>query len=184
MSKQKCDSDSHDHSCHCTNQTAAQSFDELEFERGVWSAAQYGELSKVKKLVDCGKNEVDQRDRAGYTALHYAARNGHLEVCEYLVMNGAQIDAVTKAGRATALHRACSAGKTHIVNFLLSKKAQVTLQDSDGKTALHRASENGHVGLSKILLRYYPELAAIPDSKGLKPRITDIGELCFTFVSR
>lgn len=47
----------------------------------------------------------------GYTALHYASRNGHLEICKYLIENGANIDARTRSGQATALHRACAAGR-------------------------------------------------------------------------
>lgn len=156
MSKQHCKS--HEHSCNCKNPAASQTLEEMEFERGIWSAAQYGDFSKVKKLVEIGKNEINQRDSAGYTALHYAARNGHLDVCKYLVMKGAEIDAVTKSGQATALHRACSAGKTEIVKFLLSKKAQVGMRDSDGKTALHRAVENRHKDISDLLTRNYPEL--------------------------
>lgn len=85
-----------------------QTLDEMEFERGIWHAAQYGELEKVEKLILRG---VDVRDKSGYTALHYAARNGHAEVCKLLLMNGANVNAVTKSGCATALHRAASAGE-------------------------------------------------------------------------
>lgn len=85
-----------------------QTLDEMEFERGIWHAAQYGELEKVGKLLHRG---VDVRDRSGYTALHYAARNGHVEVCKLLLRNGADVNAVTKSGCATALHRAASAGE-------------------------------------------------------------------------
>lgn len=126
---------------------------------------------------------------SGYTALHYAARNGHLNVCRYLVEKGAHIDAATKSGQATSLHRACSAGKTfqcfqakakivlmllgksEIVTFLLSEKADVALRDGDGKTALHRASENNHVEICEVLASRFPNLKDVADNKGNKPNI-------------
>lgn len=85
-----------------------QTLDEMEFERGIWHAAQYGELEKVEKFIHRG---MDVRDKSGYTALHYAARNGHVEVCKLLLKNGADVNATTKSGGATALHRAATAGK-------------------------------------------------------------------------
>ncbi|CAG9771848.1 unnamed protein product [Ceutorhynchus assimilis] len=107
------------HECKCSSDStiARQSLEEMDFERGIWSAAQNGNIERVKKLSDSWKFQVDQRDSAGYTALHYAARNGHLSVCEYLVEKGADIDATTKSGLATALHRAVSAGK-YIFHFI------------------------------------------------------------------
>lgn len=100
--------------CTCSGTVATQSLDEMEFERGVWYAAQYGDLDRVKKLLSCCGSDADKRDTAGYTALHYAARNGHLNVCKFLIENGANINAVTRVGKATALCRASSAGNETI----------------------------------------------------------------------
>lgn len=85
----------------------SQTLDEMEFERGIWYPAQHGEPEEVEKLIHRG---VDIRDKSGYTALHYAARNGHVNVCTLLLEYGADINATTKCGCATALHRAASAG--------------------------------------------------------------------------
>ncbi|XP_066156146.1 ankyrin repeat domain-containing protein 39 [Euwallacea fornicatus] len=160
-----------EHGYKCTGHTAVQSLDEMEFERGIWSAAQCGESEKVHKVVESGKCAVDQRDSAGYTALHYAARNGHLDICRYLVKNGAAVNSVTRAGRATALHRAASAGKSSVVSFLLSMKADGTLQDSDGKTALHRACEGGNRDIYMLIASQFPHLKNVADNKGNRPTI-------------
>lgn len=106
--------------CTCTGTVATQSLDEMEFERGIWYAAQYGDLDRVKKLLSCRGSDPDKRDAAGYTALHYASRNGHLNVCKFLIENGAAINSVTKVGKVTALCRASSAG-----NEIIKKKSQV-----------------------------------------------------------
>lgn len=99
------------HSCTCPATGPTQSLDELDFERGIWSAALNGDLNRVKQLLNRAGTNVDQKDNYDYTALHYAARNGHLEICKYLVENGANVNAVTRSGLSTPLHRACSGGK-------------------------------------------------------------------------
>lgn len=101
--------------CSCSNSTAVQSLDEMDFERGIWHAAQYGDLKRVEKLIKDGW-DVNKKDLSGYTALHYAARNGRMEVCKYLVMQGADVDAVTRGG-VTALCRAASTGNKQILTF-------------------------------------------------------------------
>lgn len=99
--------------CNCSHSVAIQSLEEMDFERGIWYAAQYGDLKRVEKLIKDGSN-VDRKDSAGYTALHYAARNGQMKVCNLLVENGADINAVTRGG-VTALCRAATTGNTLII---------------------------------------------------------------------
>lgn len=110
-----------EHYCHHginATSNVFQSLNELEFERGIWHAAQTGDFDRLRKLIQRGE-DVDRTDLAGYTALHYASRNGFLEICNYLIRNGANVDAITRAGRATALHRACSTGNSLVVFRLL-----------------------------------------------------------------
>lgn len=61
---------------------------------------------------------VNSPDNAGYTPLHYAARKGYVEICKILIQNGALIDAQTKSGLATPLHKAAVAGNNHHLNFV------------------------------------------------------------------
>ncbi|XP_015835535.1 ankyrin repeat domain-containing protein 39 isoform X1 [Tribolium castaneum] len=142
---------------HSGPNSVSQSLDELEFERGLWSAAQYGDLDRALHLLNKGFG-VDQRDAAGYTPLHYAARNGHLDICKLLVAKGACLDAVTCQGKATPLHRAATVGKFEIVKFLVENKANCRLKDADGKTALHRAAANKHLKICQYLLEVEPSL--------------------------
>lgn len=46
-----------------------QSLDEMDFDRGVWSAALYGDLEKVQKLLHRDPHCVTKEDTSGYTAL-------------------------------------------------------------------------------------------------------------------
>lgn len=68
---------------------------------------------------------------------HYASRNGHYAVCQFLLENGAKCDAQTRGG-ATALHRASYCGHTDIARLLLSHGSNPRLVDDDGMTSLHK----------------------------------------------
>lgn len=128
-----------------------QSLSELEFERGIWYAAQYNDEEKVERLLRKGI-PADVKDVAGYTALHYAARNGHDQICEILLQHGAYVDAKTGNGGATALHRAAAQGHVKVVQILLENGADASLKDADGYTPLHRALIGSHVSVCRILI--------------------------------
>jgi len=101
-------------------------------------SAKDGDLDRVQKLLNKGISP-NKEDSAGYRPLHYAARNGHYRVCELLLDNGAEVNAVTRCIRATALHRAATQGHSDVITTLLHHGADVNLKDADGSTALHRA---------------------------------------------
>lgn len=59
---------------------------ELEY----WASV--GNISKVKLAIQNGA-DVNARSDNGYTALHAAALNGHLDVAKLLVLQGANVSA-------------------------------------------------------------------------------------------
>jgi len=148
-----CDEKEHsDSGCGCQQAVASvhQSLDELDFERGIWTAALDNDEGRVRWLVSRGTS-VDARDKAGYTALHYAARSGHVSMCRLLLSCGAEVNTVTRAGQATALHRAAMAGQEKVVELLLQAGADGTLRDADGLTAADRARLNHHHTVLRLL---------------------------------
>uniref|UniRef100_A0A7N4V645 Ankyrin repeat domain 23 n=1 Tax=Sarcophilus harrisii TaxID=9305 RepID=A0A7N4V645_SARHA len=127
----------------CSHQSAVpsvqQTLEEMDFERGIWSAALDGDLGRVKHFIQ-KETDPSQPDPSGYTALHYASRNGHYAVCQFLLESGAKCDAQTHGG-ATALHRASYCGHTEVVRLLLSHGANPGVADDDGMTSLHKISD-------------------------------------------
>ena len=66
-----------------------------EWTDSVFSAAQRGDLALIQSLVESkGIGIVHERDAESCTLLHWAAINNHLELCRWLVQNGAQVDAI------------------------------------------------------------------------------------------
>lgn len=145
--------DAHDGGCCDQPSSVAQTLSEMDFERGIWSAALFNEIDRVTKLLDDG-TDPNVADNAGYTALHYAARSNNKAICLALIGRGANVNAITRAGKATPLHRAASAGHEEIVTLLLENGADPLLQDSDGLNALDRAVREGYGQIKEILIRF------------------------------
>lgn len=158
----------HDCSDHSSGAPSVhQTLDEMEFERGIWSAAVSGDLEEVQRRLGKGEN-ANRTDSSGYTALHYASRNNHLSICELLLRSGADVNSITKSG-VTPLHRAAYKGNTEIVQLLLRRGACPTLQDSDGKIPLHKAVEMEKSDIIDILVKEFPQSVSIKDNKGQSP---------------
>lgn len=62
------------------------------------------------------------------SALHFAAMNNQLEICEILLQGGINMDAKTKVDR-TPLHLACYFGHERVVSLLLALKCAVNARD-------------------------------------------------------
>lgn len=71
--------------------------------------ALYNQLNDLNRFIGLGQHNA--ADKMGYTPLHYATRNGHLEACKMLLGAGAHVNAATTSGRVTSLMRASTMGK-------------------------------------------------------------------------
>ena len=87
------------------------------------------------------------------TALRIASKEGHVELVEMLLNNGANVNAKNSYG-VTALHIASREGHTDIVAMLLEKGADVNAKTNWGDTALMAASWKGHKEIVKLLKQY------------------------------
>ena len=87
------------------------------------------------------------------TALHIAAREGHLEVVRLLLQAGADKDASNGDG-LTALHFAARPGHSEVVRLLLEAGADKDAATTHGVTvtALHIAAQEGHLEVVRLLL--------------------------------
>jgi len=138
-------------------------------------AAQEEQLDTVQRLLSSGTS-ASARDAAGYTALHYAARNGHVGIVELLLAARANVNAAECS--FTPLLRAAFMGHTAIVSMLLSRKADVSTPDTvEGLTPLHKAAARGHGDVVGLLLAAGGESRAAKSGKRPEELTTDIGVL-------
>lgn len=80
----------------------------------------------------------------GWTPLHWASWNGHLNTICTLVNNSRINVSITDKSGSNALHCASLNGHSAMIKTLVSAKADINLQRMDGWTPLHLASWNGH----------------------------------------
>lgn len=82
---------------------------------------------------------VDEKKDDGYTALHLAALNNHVEVAELLVHQGRANMNLQNVNLQTALHLAVERQHTQIVRLLVREGCDLNIPDKDGDTPLHEA---------------------------------------------
>jgi ankyrin repeat protein len=125
----------------CATTAGAAAYD--DFMQAVQNSRPKEVTALLKRGID--PNSVDAK---GQPALHIAARENNLEVVQALVAGGADIDRLNPS-KETPIMLASLAGATKIVDFLLSKDAQI---NQPGWTALLYAATNGHGDIVKLLL--------------------------------
>ncbi|OWK51703.1 Peroxisomal NADH pyrophosphatase NUDT12 [Lonchura striata] len=84
-------------------------------------SAAAGDTARLKALLGLAPSLLDAAAQNGWTALMYAARNGHLDVVQLLLQEGCDRSIVNKS-RQTALDIAKFWGYKHIANLLANVK--------------------------------------------------------------
>jgi ankyrin repeat protein len=91
-----------------------------------------------------GTQDLEAVDAVGWTALHYASKQGSKEILKTLFEKGANLSATTN-NNETCLHLAAQERHKGAIDFLLEKKCPLDIQTTSpnkwdgGKTALHLA---------------------------------------------
>ena len=121
------DHDDHEHGADCSPHVSS-----------IWNAAREGDSARIERIIDrfvAGwitrankavavtdgsgdaahdrRGDIDARDAADLTALHYACRANHLNTVRTLLQLRANVDAATVGG-STALHRAAYCGNHEV----------------------------------------------------------------------
>lgn len=84
------------------------------------------------------------------TPLHYAVFHGNLEITEYLIEKGADVNARNR-NSDTPLHLAIMRGKIDVVKVLLKHNADVNAKNNEEKTALYYAANNNYQELVECI---------------------------------
>ncbi|KAM9113443.1 protein phosphatase 1 regulatory subunit 12C isoform 2-T2 [Pangshura tecta] len=123
----------------------------VRFERAAefLAACAGGELGEARAMLRGGPGGerpgpglVNGTNADGISALHQACIDENLEVVQFLVENGADVNQADNEGW-TPLHVAASCGYKEIAQYLLAHGAQVAAVNSDGEIPLDIAEDDG-----------------------------------------
>jgi Ankyrin repeats (3 copies)/Ankyrin repeat len=132
------------------------------------AAAATGDLHEVKRLIGRGAQINAKFGGEGETALHRAVSYGRLEVVDYLISNGADVNAGNEEGW-TPLISASYSGNMEIIQRLVSNGANVNAQESrHGFTPLTTAVLKGRPEAVEFLLNAGAD-TRIPSTDGVTP---------------
>jgi ankyrin repeat protein len=154
-------------------------------------AAEVGNAEIIKLLLDAGAN-ADSPNPEGQTALMAVARTGIVEAAEPLIKRGAKVDAREHWGGQTALMWASARRHPQMMQFLISKGADVNARsihrdyqrhvtaegrpknlDSGGFTPLLYAARENCLACVKVLLDNGADID-LPDPDGVSPLLLAI----------
>ncbi|KAE8593469.1 hypothetical protein XENTR_v10019150 [Xenopus tropicalis] len=117
----------------------------VRFERSAefLAACAAGDLLEAEDMLtrDSGKEVIDSTNTDGISALHQACIDENLEVVEFLVNHGANVNQADNEGW-TPLHVAASCGYMEIAEYLLKHSANIAAVNSDGDVPLDIAEDD------------------------------------------
>jgi ankyrin repeat protein len=136
------------------------------FFTALQNAAMHGSVSKCQLLLDTGAaRTLDQKNLQGWTAIHCAAIEGHVEVVRLLHECGAKINFIDKSG-CSLLHLA--ARYPALLQYVLQNSSvSINAVNEHGCTAVTLAAAAGVSASVQLLLQH-----------GADPSIRDCDSRC------
>ncbi|XP_042444393.1 protein S-acyltransferase 24-like isoform X2 [Zingiber officinale] len=148
-----------------TGGAAASGMTEEPLKNDVYTAAAYGDLEKLQRLVEVEGCSVSEPDGAGYYALQWAALNNRTAVIQYIIEHGGDVNATDNTGQ-TALHWSSVRGHIQAAEILLKEGARVDASDLYGYQTTHVAAQYGQTAfIYQIIIKWNAD-PDIPDNDG------------------
>ena len=117
-----------------------------------------GNIETINRHLNAGV-DANTKFEDDKTLLHEAASDGHKEIAELLISNGADVNAKIERGVSPSpftgdspLHGAAQNGHKEIAELLISNGADVNAKIERGDSPLHDAAQNGHKEIVELLI--------------------------------
>lgn len=114
--------------------------------------AREGDLLSAEVIFEAG-NAIDLPNDEGRRPLHEAAFFGQLDMVQFFIANGADIDAPVQPFGHTALYLAVQQSRYEVVQYLIKRGARLNVSDSlMGTGLLHTAAAKNDIKMIGILI--------------------------------
>ena len=87
-----------------------------------------GGFDELKYIIEKKPSLINKKDNLGRSLLYIAARNGYIDICEYLLRKGANVNEKQNTD-STPLHGASFYGNIFVVRLLLEYGAQTNIKN-------------------------------------------------------
>ena len=134
-------------------------------------AAAYGNLDALTVFLDSYPDLIGSSDDRGRGLLHYVCSEINYSeddertrraLVDLLLSKGLDVNVLCKNRRATPLHEACRVGNLVVAQYLLSRNANPSIEDIDGRTPFLVAWLHGKDDLTALFTARTPFLPTPP----------------------
>lgn len=117
------------------------------------TAATFGDIERMKILLENEDVDIDKGDYDLRTALHLAAAEGNVEVCQFLLSKGANVNSLDRSGY-TPLECALAEEHGDVINYLRENGGIINEERRDylTKSMLDSASSGNVAKLKQLLV--------------------------------
>lgn len=132
----------------------------------VFEAAATGKMVHLISNLGHKPELVNAYSEDGFQPLGLAAYFGQLNIVDYLLKAGAEVNSPSKNSlRVTPLQSAVAGGHLEITRRLLEAGASPNVREGGGYTPLHTAAHNGDIEIVRNLIFGGADLEAVSDKK-------------------
>ncbi|WP_046214888.1 ankyrin repeat domain-containing protein [Paenibacillus wulumuqiensis] len=124
--------------------------DKNQVAKDIRNSIKKGQLDTFKNLIEKDPEMLNWMTPFG-TWLHVAVAHGHLDIVEYLIKLGIDINAQGGTFSTNALERAATKGQLDIAKYLISKNIEIDISEPD-RNPLFAAVYGGNLDIVKLLV--------------------------------
>ena len=129
-------------------------------------------MKVILKEIDDSQQKSDlmnTQDENGTSVLYLCILNKKIEISQYLIAEGVDVNKASNSNAMTPLMIASANGYLDLVQQLIKNGAKVDARSHDKVDAAYAAAQEGHLSILKLLLKDSPYVADRAGPKGRTP---------------
>ena len=125
----------------------------------LFRVVRFADTEKARAIISSGVDVNTREGNRGWTPLHVATLEGHLQTSLLLVMAGTSVN-IRDYNGYTPLHVAAANDNLVIAQMLTAHGADINVKDKDGITPLYSAAEAGNLRVVQMLAAHGADINA------------------------